>query len=507
MNNSQRLTRSLLRYALATACLTPALGWTHGAVDIPESRQVHCYTIPDLWQTPSTIRDLGCRAAIVKSGVYPMQQWHEVTRLVTAPDYNDDAKVRAAIPDGQLCGAGDPRKEGLNLASPDWYKTTLTPKDGTIDVRINATAPHVPSFVKIYLSKASFNPATTPLKWSDLELIHEETNTTARKDWGNQPPKPWGTAFFAYKVGIPSGRSGNAILFTRWQRIDPAGEGFYSCSDIVINGSGTPFSWFDKGPYLPPDITPVAGDTVRFRVLGHTEDASEVVDERLPITASNQPPQVWGKQLADKLQQYSAIVRLGKRVDNTIVFDPNVMANNQIFVANELDTPALSITSGGDPGTPPPVDPRSPQAVIQGPTTVTSGESLTLSGKASVGYNGPLVFHWTSPWGGGGSAADTATLVAPIVTEPTQYSVQLNVFDMQNRAGGMAQTQITVTPKNTGEYTPYTPGGTYSPGQIVTNTGKKYRCKAFPEGGWCSQSPAHYAPGTGSHWTDAWDDY
>ncbi|WP_294738131.1 lytic polysaccharide monooxygenase [uncultured Pseudomonas sp.] len=505
MNNSQRLTHRLLHCALAAACFTPALGWAHGAVDIPESRQVHCYTIPDLWQTPSSINDAGCRAAILKSGVYPMQQWHEVTKLVTAPDYNDDAKIRAAIPDGQLCGAADPRKDGLNLPSPDWYKTTVTPKDGTVDVRINATAPHVPSFVKIYLSKAGFNPATTPLKWSDLELIHEETNTVARRDWGNKPPKPWGSGFFLYKVGIPSGRSGSAILFTRWQRIDPAGEGFYSCSDIVINSTGALFPWFDKGSYLPTDITPVAGDTIRFRVLGHTPDAREVIDERLPITATNQPPTVWGKQLADKLLEYGAIIRLGNRVDNAIVFDP-VIANNQIFLANELDTPALSITSGGGPVTPPPVDPRPPQAIIQGPATVISGESFTLSGKASTGYNGSLAFHWTVPWSTGDVITDTTQQVAPTVTAPTQYSIQLRVFDAQNQASGIAQTSISVTPKTISEYPPYVPGGSYTAGQVVTNNGKNYRCKPFPYSGWCSQAPAYYAPGTGSHWGDAWDE-
>lgn len=503
MNNSQRLTRNLFQFALAVALITPALAWSHGAVDIPISRQVYCYTRPDVWQAPNTISDLGCRAAQVKSGVYPMQQWHEIAKNILPPDYNDDAKVRAAIPDGQLCGAGDPKKDGLNLASPNWHKTTVTPKDGTIDVRINATAPHVPSFVKIYLSKAGYNPATTPLKWSDLELIHEEQNTVARTDWGNDPPKPWGTAFFAYKAHVPSGRSGNAVLFVRWQRIDPAGEGFYNCSDIVINGTGSPFPWHEKGAYLPPDIAPVAGETVRFRVLGHTADAREVVDERLPITASNQLPGIWGKQLLERLAQYASIVQVGKRVENSIVFDPEDMNNNQIFLANELDTPAMSIIGGGE--TPTPVDPRPPQALIQGQSTVTSGQTFTLSGKGSVGYNQALVYQWSTTMPGN-TNNDTLQVVAPVVTQPTSQIVKLQVNDMQNQTSSSAQITVTINPADTGQYPAYVKGVTYQGGTIVSNKGKNYQCKLGAESGWCGQAPQYYEPGVGFNWRDAWDE-
>lgn len=45
----------------------------------------------------------------------------------------------------------------------------------------------------------------------------------------------------------------------------------------------------------------------------------------------------------------------------------------------------------------------------------------------------------------------------------------------------------------------------YKAGTVVRGTdGKRYQCKPFPYSGWCPQSPAHYAPGTGSNWQDAW---
>jgi len=51
----------------------------------------------------------------------------------------------------------------------------------------------------------------------------------------------------------------------------------------------------------------------------------------------------------------------------------------------------------------------------------------------------------------------------------------------------------------------YQQGKTYTAGQIVTGSdGNQYQCKPFPASGWCSLSASHYAPGTGSHWQDAW---
>ncbi|PHV12758.1 chitin-binding protein [Chitinimonas sp. BJB300] len=45
----------------------------------------------------------------------------------------------------------------------------------------------------------------------------------------------------------------------------------------------------------------------------------------------------------------------------------------------------------------------------------------------------------------------------------------------------------------------------YKAGTIVRGSdGKRYQCKPYPYAGWCSQSPAYYAPATGSNWRDAW---
>ncbi|MCY1014900.1 lytic polysaccharide monooxygenase [Pyxidicoccus sp. MSG2] len=46
----------------------------------------------------------------------------------------------------------------------------------------------------------------------------------------------------------------------------------------------------------------------------------------------------------------------------------------------------------------------------------------------------------------------------------------------------------------------------YTAGTVVEGTdGLLYRCKPFPYSGWCKGAAAYYAPGTGSHWQDAWE--
>ena len=302
MNNSSRLTRLLLKAVIIGTFIFPAWALAHVATDIPMARQLHCYTQPDFWSGNLVPLEKGCNNLYKISGTYPGQQWNEVAKLIKAKDgydYNDQKTVEMLIPDEKLCSANDPLKEGLNEVSSDWYKTPVTPKNGYIQVRIVDTAPHVSSLVKIYLSKAGFNPATTKLKWSDLDLVHQETVTLARTDWGASAPAPVGglQGFFLFNVAIPSARTGDALLFTRFQRIDPDGEGFYNCSDITINNGGpAPVpDWFPNGLFQPVGFNPKPRDKIHFRVLGSDKAYQETVDIEYPVSSAD--PAVWGQGL------------------------------------------------------------------------------------------------------------------------------------------------------------------------------------------------------------------
>lgn len=507
MKNLHVYIRPIARYALAGAFLLPAIGWTHGAVDIPIARQVKCNLVGGIYypEDGSGIADAGCRAAALKFSTpsdraYQLTQWNEVAKLIKEPDYNNDEIVKASIPDGQLCSAGDPKKAGLDVVTPDWYKTSVVPKNGKMQVRIIGTAPHVPSFVKVYLSKPSYTGAAA-LKWNDLTEVYTERFEVARTDWTTPSTMPGTSGFFQFEVPIPAGQTGNAVLYTRWQRVDPAGEGFYNCSDITIDGPSNPFPWFEKGTFVSSDKTPKVDDSVRFRVLGHGASAAEVVDIKVPITSANLAPAVWGKQLADQLASKANIIKVGIRSGNNVVFDPSKIHDNLIYLANEKDSPAMSIIDGGanipEPGT--------PTAVITGPRTIKGGEKLTLSGKDSTGHNGPLTYSWTSEIPPTTAKTVDYTATAPTDEDVTSFDATLVVYDAANKKTDSEKVNIAVTHDTGATYPPYVAGTKYGPGEKVTNEGKNYSCKEFPFSGWCGQGAGHYEPGKGSNWKDAWD--
>ncbi|MDR8480644.1 lytic polysaccharide monooxygenase [Serratia sp. IR-2025] len=241
----------------------------HGSPAIPISRQYQCYKEGGYyWPADgSGIPQSDCKAAyqlvyhkyLDKSGIvvpkkegkksainskknavdiieqsnYQFRQWNEASKNVA--DYNNPDAVKAAIPDGQLCSAGnvgaewDERskvwndKSGLDAVTA-WRATDIQKtSEGKIDIVYDATATHDPSFFEVYISRPDYNAATAPLKWSDLVLLEKVENVKPE----NQQ----------YKFAVNAkDYTGKHVIYIRWQRIDPVGEGFYSCSDVNIKG-------------------------------------------------------------------------------------------------------------------------------------------------------------------------------------------------------------------------------------------------------------------------------
>jgi chitin-binding protein len=230
----------------------------HGTPSEPISRQQLCYNGQDYyWPVDgSNIKNTACKAAyqsnynkyrdtvtypefsdeqlLIEQSNYPFVQKNEFNHIIPSPDYNDPEKVKAAIPDGTLCSGNNVGQEkdskkpflyndksGMDIAT-EWTasRVELNPK-GEIEITYHASATHNPSFFEVYLSNADYNAADRPLKWSDLTLLAKIEN-----------PELTGSD---YRFTAPAnGATGPRVLFIRWQRIDPVGEGFYSCSDIDI---------------------------------------------------------------------------------------------------------------------------------------------------------------------------------------------------------------------------------------------------------------------------------
>ncbi|WP_455291456.1 lytic polysaccharide monooxygenase [Vibrio parahaemolyticus] len=268
--------KNILKAAVGMAMLSglPTAANAHGWSEFPSARQNTCYEQGGIWS--SNLPNAACAQAKEISGTYPFVQRNEYAKNIT--DYNNMAAVKAAIPDGTLCYANDPQKKGMGIPHTAWTRTELN--TGTFEFVFNATAPHNPSFWEFYLTKPNAD-LSKALAWSDLDLIQTE---------GNVPVEG---GKYRMNVTIPSDRSGDAILFVRWQRNDAAGEGFYNCSDITIVGGETPPLKPTPQPdlvkgelYIPVNfVGPDLGDTVKYDIINKYGDVARSFD--IEVNSSN----------------------------------------------------------------------------------------------------------------------------------------------------------------------------------------------------------------------------
>lgn len=268
--------KNILKAAVGMAMLSalPTAANAHGWSEFPSARQNTCYEQGGIWSGAPP--NAACAQAKEMSGTYPFVQRNEYAKNIT--DYNNMAAVKAAIPDGTLCYANDLQKKGMGAPHTAWTRTELN--TGTFEFVFNATAPHNPSFWEFYLTKPNAD-LSKALAWSDLDLIQTE---------GNVPVEG---GKYRMNVSIPSDRSGDAILFVRWQRNDAAGEGFYNCSDITILGGKTPPPEPTPQPdlvkgelYIPVNfVGPDLGDTVKYDIINKYGDVARSFD--IEVNSSN----------------------------------------------------------------------------------------------------------------------------------------------------------------------------------------------------------------------------
>jgi predicted carbohydrate-binding protein with CBM5 and CBM33 domain len=207
----------------------------HGSVSDPVSRVYRIFL-----ENPESPDRPVSADAIAVAGTQPFYDWSEVNRLV--PDYavdNLDA-YRSLIPDGTLAGAGRDKYAGLNQVRDDWPSTLVNA--GPYQVVFDAHVPHDPSFFRAFISRSGWTP-NQPLAWDDLEEL--------------KGPEDFIRDGSLYRFGVDfPHRVGHHIFFVIWQRVDPAGEAFFSLSDIHFgdgNGYGNPENEPEADDSLPND--------------------------------------------------------------------------------------------------------------------------------------------------------------------------------------------------------------------------------------------------------------
>lgn len=221
---------------LAVACCVTlsiaGLAAAHGTVVSPTSRVYRVYQA-----NPSNPSFQLAANAVAIDGELSYYTWNEVSRnipeavqagLPPAFDYSP------WVPDGQLASAGrvDPASPdyprthaGLDQVSSDWPTTPVTAGE-TIQVDFLVTAVHSPSVWDVWMTAPDWDPATA-LNWSQMEFL-------------GRPQPILAGGYFTFDQLIPDNRRGHHVLWIAWQRDDPAGEVFFSTSDIQIEDPSGP---------------------------------------------------------------------------------------------------------------------------------------------------------------------------------------------------------------------------------------------------------------------------
>jgi chitin-binding protein len=219
--------------AAILATLLSALGVTfllgqgraeaHGVAMMPGSRTYLCQLDAKTGTGALDPTNPACRSALDQSGATALYNWFAVL------DSNAGGRGAGYVPDGTLCSAGNRSPydfRGYNAARADWPRTHLT-SGRTIQVNYSNWAAH-PGDFRVYLTKPGWSP-TSELGWDDLELIETVTNPPQRGSAGADG------GHYYWDLALPSGRSGDALIFMQWVRSDSQ-ENFFSCSDVVFDG-------------------------------------------------------------------------------------------------------------------------------------------------------------------------------------------------------------------------------------------------------------------------------
>jgi chitin-binding protein len=185
----------------------------HGYVSNPKSRAFLCTSAQGGGNSAA------CRAAAAAGN---SSQYEPQSIGIGGADNNH----QSLIPDGKLCSANIGSMNGLNLARTDWVATPVSAGPRTFTW--TNTAAHVSTYFRYYITKPGYNPSA-PLRWSDLEQIHQSA-PAGRESIAN------------HVVNLPA-RTGRHVVYSIWQRDrSDALEGFYQCIDVVYGGTNSSVS-------------------------------------------------------------------------------------------------------------------------------------------------------------------------------------------------------------------------------------------------------------------------
>lgn len=233
----------------------------HGYVSSPKSRVIQCKE--NGIENPSHPACIAAKAA-GNGGLYTPQE-------VAVGGVRDNHEF--FIPDGRLCSANRANLFGMDLARTDWPATSVTA--GPLNFVWTNTAAHKTTYFRYYITREGYDHSQ-PLRWSDLELIH---------DSGPEDQQ----AVSTHRVQLPP-RTGRHIVYSIWQRdwLRDAAEGFYQCIDIDYgNGSNPPASSSASSVYNS-SVASLSSSSVASSISNNTCEGLGIWNPSIAYTAPTQ---------------------------------------------------------------------------------------------------------------------------------------------------------------------------------------------------------------------------
>ncbi|MBY0378883.1 MAG: lytic polysaccharide monooxygenase [Burkholderiales bacterium] len=218
---------------------------------------------------------------------------------------------------------------------PEKYMTEIS-YGKSIPFKWQYTAWHTPSNMFVFTTKYKANQYNANPTWNDLTFLCSDPIST-QKD-----PRSWSCTY------PDSDKSLNEkqILVTVWQRKDPAGENFISCSDVKIKDS-TPVTpeniWTpiekDPQPWIS-NITPLENELVTFELDQNKNGVtSNLATYSLSVTAKNLAN--WDQILATKINNdttFTQVIGVGElnAKQGSVIYNDTVHSKNFVYLNNTV---------------------------------------------------------------------------------------------------------------------------------------------------------------------------
>lgn len=404
--------------------------------------------------------------------------------------------------DGKLASGGLAQFGTIDAQSATrWHQREIT--DRNIKFSWYYTAAHKTTKWEYFITKAGWNP-NQPLGRDSFD-----TAPFCSVDGAGAVPISGaeggtGPGAQTHDCVIPSDRVGPHIILGAWT-IDNTGAAFYNVVDVNILAAAPGPDGYTNVGTLTANQSLLPGDSVKARAFTGSDESAEYSFSVDIDSEEAGHPDNWSLKLAETVNAANKPVRAGVRNEDGVI-EP-IKGANSFFAKAESGVTSYQMQTTMVP------DPAAYMHVhdVAGEYVLDKGQvnvGFTLMTNKKINVEATVYNAENKPVGVTKQTIDatTAPVSVAVRSAPGAHSLKLIATSEDGRENFQDLKALNLTGEGSShEFDAIYPDdiANYKVGTAVLQpkTDKVYVCKIA---GWCSQAPAFYAPGTGSHWSDAW---